>query len=391
MRQRHLRHIGNSGDPTVLRFCRLGLFCRFVSLGLFAKIQPRRLPCRSRTISNNIGANQNVLPKRADREEPMRRLTLLFIVITAALVALPALAENYPARPIRLYVAFPPGGAADIVARLVAQPLSERLGQPVVVENKPGSGGNIVGELIARAAPDGYSLLIGPDNLFTINPHLFGKMSFDPMKDIVPIATIQTNQLVLAINPKVPAQSFKEFIALAGRTDPPLFYASIGNGSLHHIAMEMLKEEAGIKLAHVPYRGGGPAGIAVLAGDVAAMFGGGSVFPMVKSGQLRGLAVSSRNRSAELPDLPSISDLYPNYEATIWQGLFAPAGTPPDIVDKLRRETGAILETKDFADKLAKTGSGEPYVTTLDEFKARMHRDFERYGRIVKAAGVQVQ
>ena len=320
----------------------------------------------------------------------MRHVARLFVVAAAALLALPAAAEDYPTRPIRLYLAFPPGGAADIVARLVAQPLSARLGQPVVVENKPGSGGNIAGELIAHAAPDGYSLLIGPDNLFTVNPHLFSKMSFDPLKDIIPIATVQSNALVLAINPKVPANDLKEFIALASRSDPPLFYASIGNGSMHHLAMEMLKQEAGIKLTHVPYRGGGPAGIAVLAGDVAGMFGGGSVFPMVSSGQLRGLAVSGRKRSAQLPDLPSISKFYPNYEATIWQGLFAPAGTPQDIIDRLRKEVGAILETKDFADKLAKTGSGEPYITTLDEFKARIHRDFERYGRIVKAAGVQV-
>ena len=320
----------------------------------------------------------------------MRHLTRLFVVVAAALLVPPAAAENYPTRPIRLYVAFPPGGAADIVARLVAQPLSARLGQPVVVENKPGSGGNIAGELIAHAAPDGYSLLIGPDNLFTINPHLFSKMSFDPLKDIVPIATVQSNALVLAISTKVPANDFKEFIALANRSDPPLFYASIGNGSMHHIAMEMLKQEAGIKLTHVPYRGGGPAGVAVLAGDVAGMFGGGSVFPMVTSGQLRGLAVSSRKRSTEMRELPSISEFYPNYEATIWQGLFAPAGAPRDIVDKVRKEVGAILESRDFADKLAKTGSGEPYITSLDEFKARIHRDFERYGQIVRAAGVQV-
>jgi len=320
----------------------------------------------------------------------MRHLTRLFVVVAAALLVPPAAAENYPTRPIRLYVAFPPGGAADIVARLVAQPLSARLGQPVVVENKPGSGGNIAGELIAHAAPDGYSLLIGPDNLFTINPHLFSKMSFDPLKDIVPIATVQSNALVLAINAKVPASDFKEFIALANRSDPPLFYASIGNGSMHHLAMEMLKQEAGIKLTHVPYRGGGPAGIAVLAGDVAGMFGGGSVFPMVTSGQLRGLAVSSRKRSTELRELPSISEFYPNYEATIWQGLFAPAGAPRDVIDKVRKEVGAILESRDFADKLAKTGSGEPYITSLDEFKARIHRDFERYGQIVRAAGVQV-
>jgi len=320
----------------------------------------------------------------------MRHFARLLVVAAAALLAVPAAAENYPTRPIRLYVAFPPGGAADIVARLVAQPLSARLGQPVVVENKPGSGGNIAGELIARAAPDGYSLLIGPDNLFTINPHLFNKMSFDPLKDIVPIATVQSNALVMAINPKVPANDLKEFIALANRSDPPLFYASIGNGSLHHLAMEMLKQEADIKLTHVPYRGGGPAGIAVLAGDVAGMFGGGSVFPMVKSGQLRGLAVSSRKRSAELSELPSISELYPNYEATIWQGLFGPAGMPQEIVDKVRNEVSAILESKDFADKLANTGSGEPYITSPDEFKARIRMDFERYGPIVKAAGVQV-
>ena len=321
----------------------------------------------------------------------MRHLTRMFVVVAAALSVAPAAAENYPTRPIRLYVAFPPGGAADIVARLVAQPLSARLGQPVVVENKPGSGGNIAGELIAHAAPDGYSLLIGPDNLFTINPHLFNKMSFDPLKDIVPIATVQANALVLAINPKVPANDLKEFIALAKRSDPPLFYASIGNGSLHHLAMEMLKQEAGIKLTHVPYRGGGPAGIAVLAGDVAGMFGGGSVFPMITSGQLRGLAVSGRKRSTDLRQLPSISELYPNYEATIWQGLFGPAGLPQDIVDKLRKEVSAILESKDFTDRLAKAGSGEPYITSLDEFKARIHRDFEKYGPIVKAAGVQVQ
>ena len=228
----------------------------------------------------------------------MPRLIRLVLVLAAALSVLPAAAQNYPIRPIRLYLAFPPGGAADIVTRLLAQPLSVRLGQPVVVENKPGSGGNVVGDLIAHAPPDGYSLLLGPDNLFTINPHLFRTMLFDPFRDIAPVASVVSNQLVLAINPKLPAGDFKAFIALAKRSNPPLFYASIGNGSQHHLAMEMLKQEAGIDLAHVPYRGGAPAAVAVMAGDVAAMFGGGSVFPMVKSGQLRGVAVSSRTRAA---------------------------------------------------------------------------------------------
>jgi tripartite-type tricarboxylate transporter receptor subunit TctC len=314
-----------------------------------------------------------------------------FFVFAAVLFVVAARADDYPSRPIRLYLAFPPGGAADILARLIAQKLSARLPQPVVVENKPGSGGNIVGELIARAAPDGYSLLVGPDNLFSINPHLFGSMSFDPLKDITPVASLVSNQLVLAVNPKLSVSNFREFVVLAKRTDPPLFYASIGQGSQHHLAMEMLKEEAKINLTHVPYRGGGPAALAVLAGDVAAMFGGGSVFPMVTSGQLRGLAVSSRRRASELPGLPSISEFYPGYEANIWQGLFAPAGTPQAIIDKLRSEVSAILAEKGVAEALANSGSGEPYVTTLDEFKARMRRDYERYGAIIKAAGLQVQ
>jgi tripartite-type tricarboxylate transporter receptor subunit TctC len=322
----------------------------------------------------------------------MHRLIRVAAFALAAMMAIPAAAEDaYPNRPVHLYLAFPPGGAADIVARLVAQPLSERLGQPVVVENKPGSGGNIVGDLIAHAAPDGYSLLIGPDNLFTINPHLFKKMSFDPNKDIAPIATLVQNQLLMAINPKVPAKDFKEFIALAKRTDPPMFYASIGNGSLHHLAMEMLKQEAGINLTHVPYRGGGPARNALRAGQVWPKFGGGTRLPMGSSGQVRGLAVSSRKRSKQLPDLPSISEFYPDYEASIWQGLFAPAGTPQPIIDRLRKEATAILQSKDFADRLAKTGSGEPYNTTPEEYAARIKRDFKRYGEIIKAAGIQVR
>ena len=332
------------------------------------------------------------MPRRwRGQAERMRRLIGIVLGCALAVSSTPAPAQPYPNRPIRLFVSFPPGGAADLVARVFGQALSVRLGQPVVIENRPGANGNLAGDAVAKAEPDGHTLLLGPSALFSINPHLYAKMPIDPLKELLPVASLVQNALLLAANPALArGKDFSGFVALARATRPPLFYASIGNGSLHHIAMEMLKEEARIKLTHVPYRGGGPAGIAVLAGDVAAMFGGGSVFPMVKSGQLRGLAVSSRKRSTELRELPSISELYPNYEATIWQGLFAPAGMPQEITDRLRKEVGAILETKDFADKLAKTGSGEPYVTTLDEFKARIHRDFERYGRIVKAAGVQV-
>ncbi len=306
-----------------------------------------------------------------------------------AMCATTAWAQTYPARPIRLIVSFPPGGAADIVARLVGQPLSARLGQPVVVENRPGANGNLAGELVAKSAPDGYTLLAGPSALFAINPHLYARMPVDPLKDLTPVASVQVNTLLLTANPALTAgKDFRDFIALARATKPPLFYASIGNGSEHHLAMELLKRQAGIELIHVPYRGGGPAAIGVMAGDVAAMFGGGSVAPMVQSGKLRGLATSGTRRSAVLPDLPAIAEFYPGYEVALWQGLFAPAGTPAAVVERLRAEVNAVLAAPDYAAKLAAAGSGEPYVTTVPEFTERIRRDHEQYGRLIKDIGV---
>ena len=184
-----------------------------------------------------------------------------------------------------------------------------------------------------------------------------------------------SNELILAANPALPAVTdFRGFIALARDARPPLFYASIGNGSEHHLAMELLKQQAGIDLVHVPYRGGGPAAIGVMAGDVAAMFGGGSVAPLVQAGKLKGLAVSGQRRSRLLPDLPAIADTYPGYDVTIWQGLFAPVGTPPAIVARLREEMNAILAQPDIVEKLAVAGSGDPYVTTLAELAAQRSR-----------------
>src|SRR5262247_2063886 len=308
-----------------------------------------------------------------------------------AMLASAAPAEPYPTRPIRLLVSFPPGGASDLIARTLGQPLSTRLGQPIVVENRPGSNGNLAGELAARAAPDGYTLLLGPSGLFAINPHLYAKMAIDPLKELLPVASLVSNELILAANPALPSVTdFRGFIALARDARPPLFYASIGNGSEHHLAMELLKQQAGIDLVHVPYRGGGPAAIGVMAGDVAAMFGGGSVAPLVQAGKLKGLAVSGQRRSRLLPDLPAIADVYPGYEVTIWQGLFAPVGTPPAIVARLREEVNAVLAHPDVADKLAAAGSGEPYVTTLADFAARIRSDHARYGKLIKDIGLAV-
>jgi tripartite-type tricarboxylate transporter receptor subunit TctC len=302
-----------------------------------------------------------------------------------------AFAQTYPNRPIRLVVGFPPGGATDIIARLVGQGLSARLGQPVVIENKPGSGTNIAGDMVAKAAPDGYTIMHGPDNLFIANPHLYAKMTFDPLKDFVPITSLVANQLVLAVHPSVQAQNFREFVDLAKRTKPPMFYASIGIGSQHHLAMELLKQAAGVEITHVPFRGGGPAAVALLGNQVSAMFGGGSLVPTVQAGQARALAVSGQKRHPLLPELPTIGEIYPGYEVLIWHGLFAPAGTPQPIIDQLRAATTAVLADPEVVQKLAASGSGEPYVVSNEEFKTRIRGDHDKYGKLIRAIGAKME
>jgi len=316
---------------------------------------------------------------------------LFATLLAGVLCAAPVGAQNYPDRPIRLLVSFPPGGAADLVARVVGQALAVRLGQPVVVENRPGSNGNVAGDLVAHAPADGYTLMLGGSALFAINPHLYARMPFDPLSDLKPVASLVSNALLLTENPALAPKNFASFIAYARQARPPLLYGSIGNGSEHHLAMELLKLEAGIAMTHVPYRGGAPAAVGVMGGEVAAMFGGGSVATLVQSGKLRALAVSGRRRSAEIPDLPSISEFYPAYDVTLWQGLFAPAGTPPPIVARLHAEADTVLAEPALIQKLAAAGSGEPYITTPDEFSARIRLDNARYGKVIADSGIHVE
>jgi tripartite-type tricarboxylate transporter receptor subunit TctC len=301
-----------------------------------------------------------------------------------------AQAQDYPSRPIRLLVGFPPGGATDIIARICAQGLSERLGKPVVVENRPGSGGNLAGDAAARAAPDGYTLLHGNDSMFTSNPHVYTKMPYDPLKELMPIASLASSQQVLAVHPSVPAQNLREFVELSRRSKPPLLYASIGNGSTHHLAMEMFKQHVGIDLIHVPYRGGGPAAIALLAGEVAAMFGGGSIVPTVRSGQFRGLASTGTVRNPATPDLPTISEIYPGYEVLVWHALFAPVGVPPSIVQRLRSEIADVMMQPLCGKRLFDTGSGDPYVVTPEALIERIRDDYDKYGKIIRAIDIKV-
>jgi tripartite-type tricarboxylate transporter receptor subunit TctC len=293
-------------------------------------------------------------------------------------------------RAIHLVVPNPPGGATDTVARVLAPKLGEALGQPMVVENRPGSNGNLAMEATARAAPDGYTLLLCADAQIVIGPHLYSKMPLDTLKDLEPVATLVNTQMVLSVSPQLPVRNLQEFVEYARRASPPLAYASIGNGSQHHLVMEMFKARAGIDLLHVPFKGGGPATVAILAGEVSAMFGGNSVSGHIKSGKLRALAVAGKNRSAAYPDLPRLSELYSGLEVTPWLALFAPAGTPGAILARLRGETKKLLGDAELRGRIRNVGGLEPYVTTPDEFAALLRSEYAKYGEIVKAVGAKL-
>src|SRR5437899_6311716 len=261
----------------------------------------------------------------------MKKIALLLFLGILALAA----NAQFPSRPIHILVTIPPGGAPDIVARVVGEKLSQRLGQPVVVDNKPAANGNTAAAEVARAAPDGHTLLLAADSLITINPHVYSSMPIDPLKDLTPISSLVSNQFVLSINPALAPKTFPEFIEYARKANPPLAYASGGNGSQHQLTMEMLKARAGIDLVHVPYKGGAPATTATMAGEVAAMFSGTSSAPQIKAGRLRALAVAGAKRSPTFPDLPTIGEFYPGFENSIWLGLFGPACMLEEVLNRL--------------------------------------------------------
>ena len=312
-----------------------------------------------------------------------RRLAALLALSFVAFSA----AAQYPSRPIRLLVPNPPGGATDTLARLVAPKLGEALGQPLVVDNRPGSNGNLASELAAKATPDGHTLLLCADAQIVIGPHLYAKMPLDTLKDLAPVATLVNTQMLLVVSPVVPAKTLQEFIEHARKANPPLAYASIGNGSQHHLVMEMLKARAGIDLLHVPFKGGGPATTALLGGEIVAMFGGNSVAGHVRAGKLRALAVAGKDRSQVFPDLPKLSDVYPGLEVTPWLALFAPTGVPETVLARLRAEVNKLLQDPE---QIRRLGGLEPYLTTPEEFQALLRREYAKYGEIVRAAGAKI-
>ena len=317
----------------------------------------------------------------------MKVRVVLFLALSLAAAAAPA---QVPSRPISIVVPIPPGGAPDIAARVLGRKLEEALGQAVVVENRAGANGNIAAELVAKAPPDGNTLALLADSQITINPHLYGRMPIDTLRDLVPVHTVAMNQFVLAVNPQLPVKDFQEFIELARRSKPPLAYASGGNGSQHHLTMEMLKQRAGIDLLHVPYKGGAPAATAAVAGEVAAMWAGSSNVPQMKAGRLKALAVSGARRSALYPELPTIGEFYPGFENSIWLGLFAPAGIPEATLSRLRSEIRRALESPEVKQKLNAAGGLEPYITTPEEFSALVRRDHAKYAKAVKDLAIKL-
>jgi tripartite-type tricarboxylate transporter receptor subunit TctC len=313
--------------------------------------------------------------------------------LSAGAVALPALscrarAQTYPARPIRLIIGYTPGGSADITARLTGQWLSERLGQSVIVESRPGGGTNIASEAVVRAPPDGYTLLlVAPAN--AINATLYDKLSFDFLRDIVPVAGIIRFPNVVDVNPSLPIKSIPELIAYAKTNPGKLNMASSGNGSTIHMSGELFKMMTGINMVHVPYRGGAPALTDLIAGQVHVMFDNlPTSAEHVKSGRLRGLAVTGTARSHVLPDLPTVADFLPGYEASAWYGLGAPRNTPAAVIDRLNDAVNAILADPTSQGRFAELGASLLPGSPAD-FGKLLADETEKWGKVVKFAGAK--
>ena len=301
-------------------------------------------------------------------------------------------AQAYPTKPIRLSVAFPPGGSTDIIARIVGQKLGERLNQQVVIDNRGGAGGTIGTEIAARANPDGYTLTMGTTSTHVIAAGAYAKLKYDPVKDFEPLTLVATTPYLLVVNPGVKANSLKEFIELAKSQPGKLNYASAGTGTTTQLAMEMLKTAAGIDVVHVPYNGNGPANTATLGGQVQALFGSmPAVLTQAKAGRLRPLAVGTPKRSPSLPDVPSVAESgFPGFDASLWLGFFAPKGTPATILKRLQTELTAIAKSPEMKEQFERNGAA-PLTNTPAEFTQLIKAEIGKYTKVIKAAGIKLE
>jgi len=310
------------------------------------------------------------------------------VLVLAAFAAGTSFSQTYPAKPVRIVAPFAPGGGTDFIARLIAQKLTERLGQQVIVENKPGAGGNLGAEFAVKSAPDGYTLLLIAGS-YTVNPSIY-KLSFDPMNDISPIVQLSQGPFVVAVHPSVPAKTLKELIDYARREPDKLSYASAGSGSITHLASELFLDMAKIKAVHVPYKGTGPALNDTIAGNTQLIFGSvATSLQFIKSGRLRGLAVTTPQRIPAAPELPTVSEAgVPGYSVVLWHGLVGPKGLPGAVVERVNQAANDALKSKDVADLLATDGVA-PAGGTPEQFRALIKADIERWGGVVKRANIK--
>ena len=324
----------------------------------------------------------NAMKKRLS--ELISKTSIAIILGATSLVPLVAAAQTWPSKPIKVIVNFPPGGAADQIARAISVPLQEALGQPVVVDNRAGAGGNIGGEATAKSPPDGYTLLLTSGGLVSINPAIYPKMPFNPNKDIIPVAAAARVLVFLEVKPSMPVKDVKEFIAYAKANPSKLTYGSPGNGSSPHLAGEMFKDMTQSFAVHVPYRGAAPAMQDLLGGQIDFMFDPGIGLNQVRAGKLKLLAVGSPKRSPLFPDVPTLSEVgLKGFDADTVFGFYAPAGVPADIVSRLNREINKILGTQAVKDRIAALG-GEVAPMSPAEFGAKAHEDTARFGKLIR-------
>jgi tripartite-type tricarboxylate transporter receptor subunit TctC len=318
--------------------------------------------------------------------------TRIAVLAAALAVAAPAIhAQTYPNKPIRVVLPYPPGGGLDTIARPLARDLTERLGQQVIVDNRGGASGNIGMELAAKAPPDGYTIVMALTAQLAVNPSLFRKLPYDPVKDFVPITLMANGPYLMVVHPSLPAKSVKEFIALARKHPGQIVYASSGNGSGGHLAAVLLESMAHIKMLHVPYKGGGQALVDLLAGNVQMLFAPyASSKGHIQSGRIRALAVTTAKRPAAIPDLPTLAEAgVPGYDSDVWYAMLAPAGTPRAIVDRLNRETRAVLKQPDYA-KFLFNSAIDPVGSTPEELATYIKSEIAKYAKVIKEAGVHV-
>ena len=318
----------------------------------------------------------------------MRLLAVLLAALSST--AAPSLhAQTYPVKPVRVLIPWPPGGSNDIVGRIVFQKVSEQAGHQFVIENRGGAAGTIGSDLVAKSPADGYVIMVHSAT-HVANAHLYKKLPYDTLNDFIGVTPLATQVGILVIHPSLPVKTTKEFVALAKKRPGEIVYASSGSGSFVHLSMALLNSMTGTKMIHVPYKGGGPAGIAIASGETQAMIATiGSLLPHIDAKRVRALGVTSEKRVKQLPDIPTIGEAIPGYELTAWVGLFAPKGTPRPVVDRLSAEVKKALGHPDVAKTLS-SQTLDAWFTTPEEFSRRLKTDYEKYDKLVKLTGAKI-